>query len=62
MHSEIGRRIKLVSISKPGSPVSPGDIGTVWRITQVGTVRVTWDNGCRFDLDPRIDQWEVLPN
>lgn len=60
MSSETGKRIKLVSISKPGSPVSPGDTGTVWRVTQLGTLRVVWDNGCRFDLNPSTDQWEVL--
>ncbi len=55
MSSETGKRIKLVSISKPGSPVSPGDTGTVWRETQVGT-----DKGYQFDLNPSTDHWEVL--
>ena len=55
--SEVGNRIKLVSISKSDSPVGPGDIGTVWRVTQVGTIRVVWDKGFRFDLNQDADQW-----
>ena len=61
-NSDIGRRIKLIRISKPGTPLSPGDTGTIWRVTPIGTRRIVWDNGSRFDLDPENDQWEVLPN
>ena len=41
-------------------PIKPGDTGTVWWLTQIGIVRVLWDVGCRFDLDPETDRWEVL--
>jgi hypothetical protein len=60
MSPENGKRIKVVHVSKPGAPVSPGDRGTIWRTTPIGTVRVAWDKGCSFDLDPRKDRWEVL--
>jgi hypothetical protein len=62
MGQENGRRIRLVQTSKTNAPVAPGATGTVWRVTQVGTVRVVWDNGSKFDLDPRTDRWEELPN
>jgi hypothetical protein len=61
-NSENGKRIRLISTSKPDTPLKPGDTGTVWRITQIGTRRVVWDNGNRFDLDPKTDKWEVLTN
>jgi hypothetical protein len=61
MSAEVDKRIKLVSTSRSGSPLSPRDIGTVWRVTPVGTLRVVWDKGCRFDLNPGTDQWEILP-
>lgn len=62
MNERTGNRIRLVSISRPDAPVSPGDMGTIWRITPIGTLRVVWDNGSRFDLNPKTDQWEVLPD
>lgn len=61
MRQENGRRIRLVRTSKQNAPVNPGDTGTVWRVTPIGTVRVVWDNGSKFDLDPKTDQWEELP-
>ena len=62
MSSENGKRIKLINTSKKDSPLKPGDTGTVWRITPIGTRRVIWDNGSKFDLDPKTDQWEVITN
>jgi len=60
MNSENGKRIRLIRASKPNSPVAPGDTGTIWRVTPIGTVRVVWDNGSKFDLNPKADQWEVI--
>jgi hypothetical protein len=60
MNSENGKRIRLIRVSKPNSPVAPGDTGTIWRVTPIGTVRVVWDNGSKFDLNPKTDQWEVI--
>ena len=62
VNSQVGRRVKLVSSSRPNIPVKPEDTGVIWRVTQIGTVRVLWDNGCRLDLDPKTDQWEVPVN
>jgi hypothetical protein len=60
MNSENGKRIRLIRASKPNSPVAPGDTGTTWRVTPIGTVRVVWDNGSKFDLNPKTDQLEVI--
>jgi hypothetical protein len=62
MTTEAGDRIKLVKVSQPDTPVSSGDTGTVWRVTPIGTVRVKWDSGARFDLNPGKDEWEVISN
>jgi len=61
-NSAVGKRVRLINSRKTSIPVKPGDTGVIWRVTQIGTVRVTWDNGLRFDLDPKTDQWEVLIN
>jgi len=60
--SEVGDRIKLVNTLRESIPVNRGETGTVWRVTPIGTVRVKWDNGIRFDLDHRKDEWEVISN
>ena len=62
MAVDVGDRVKLVETEREDAPVSPGDTGEVWRITPIGTVRVKWDNGSRFDLNPKTDQWEVISN
>ena len=62
VNSQVGSRVKLVSSSRSNIPIKPGDTGTVWRVTQIGTVRVLWDIGYRLDLDPKTDRWEVLVN
>jgi hypothetical protein len=56
----IGDRVKFIRSSRENIPLSNGDLGTVWRVTPIGTVRVKWDNGARFDLDPSKDEWEVI--
>jgi hypothetical protein len=58
--SDIGKRVRLISSSRPETSVTPGDIGTIWRVTQFGKIRVKWDDGSGGDLDPEKDEWEVL--
>ena len=62
MTIEVGDRVKFVGSSRDNIQLSRGDEGTVWRVTPIGTVRVKWDNGARFDLDPNKDEWEVISN
>ena len=58
----IGDRVKFIKSSRTDIHLSGGDEGTVWRVTPIGTVRVKWDNGARFDLEPSKDDWEVISN
>ena len=62
MTIEVGDRVKFIGSSRDSIQLSGGDEGTVWRVTPIGTVRVKWDNGARFDLDPSKDEWEVISN
>ena len=61
-NSAVGKRVRLINSGKTSIPVKPGNTGTIWRVTPIGTVRVIWDNGIQFDLDPKTDRWEVLVN
>lgn len=62
MTIEVGDRIKLLRSSRENIQVSNGETGIVWRVTPIGIVRVKWDNGDSYDLDPRRDEWEVISN
>ena len=62
MTIKVGDRVKFIRSSRENVQLSDGDVGMVWRITPIGTVRVKWDNGARFDLDPGKDAWEVISN
>ena len=59
--SAVGKRVRLISSSRPAASAKSGDTGTIWHvITQTGISRVKWDNGGKGDLDPEKDEWEVL--
>jgi len=60
MHSDVGKRVRLISTSNSKAPVKPGATGIIWHVTQFSTRRVKWDNGSKGDLDPEKDKWEVL--
>ena len=62
MTIKVGDRVKFIRSSQANIELSDGDEGTVWRVTPIGTVRIKWDNGARFDLDPSKDEWEVSSN
>lgn len=62
MTIEVGDRVKFVRSSRENIQLSHGETGIVWRVTPIGTVRVKWDSGARFDLDPQKDEWEVISN
>ena len=62
MTAAVGDRVKFVRSSRENIEVSDGETGMVWRVTPIGIVRVKWDNGARFDLDPQKDEWEVISN
>jgi hypothetical protein len=62
MTTEIGDRVKFIKSSRTDIQLSGGDEGTVWRVTPIGTVRVKWDKGARFDLQPGKDEWELVSN
>jgi len=59
---EVGDRVRFIRSPRENIHLSDGEEGTVWRVTPIGTVRVKWDNGARFDLDPCKDEWEVISN
>ena len=62
MTTDVGDRVKFIRSPRENIHLSDGDEGTVWRVTPIGTVRVKWDSGARFDLDPHKDEWEVISN
>ena len=62
MTTEVGDRVRFIRSLRENIQLSGGNEGTVWRVTPIGTVRVRWDNGAKFDLDPSKDEWEVISN
>lgn len=60
-----GDRVRLVAVNDPYTRLRPGDVGTVRRVDDTGTVHVTWDSGSALgivpdagDLIERCDQSE----
>lgn len=56
-----GRRVRLVHCTDPWTALSPGSLGTVSLVDDMGTVHVHWDDGSRLGLVPGEDSWVVLP-
>ncbi|MEC9473431.1 MAG: DUF4314 domain-containing protein [Actinomycetota bacterium] len=55
-----GDRIRLVQTSDPYTKLVHGDLGTVRRIDDMGTVHVNWDSGSSLGLIPGEDSWVIL--
>ena len=55
-----GDRVRLVSTSDPHTRLVTGDLGTVRRIDDFGTVMVNWDSGSTLGLIPGEDSWVIL--
>jgi hypothetical protein len=55
---KVGDRVRLILMASDPDPVSPGMLGTVDRIDDLGTVHVFWDNGRHLGLVPGIDRYE----
>mgnify|MGYP001375525476 CR=1 FL=1 len=55
-----GTRVRLVRPYDPGSPLLPGDTGTVFRVDETGMVYVVWDHESGSVAVPYIDAIERL--
>ena len=45
-------RVRLVSTTDPYTNLVPGNLGTVERVDDLGTIHVHWDQGSRLGLVP----------
>lgn len=64
-----GKRIKLISMGKDPrtgktdpNPVKPGTEGVVFKVDDMGTMHVKWDDGRTLGIVPEVDKFSVLPD
>jgi|TARA_B100000678_G_scaffold267380_1_gene252889 hypothetical protein len=50
-------RVRLVSTTDPYTNLVPGNLGTVDRVDDLGTIHVHWDQGSRLGLVSGEDEW-----
>ena len=55
-----GKRVRLVFCNDVYTRLTPGALGTVSLVDDVGTVHVNWDDGSHLGLVPGEDRWEVV--
>ena len=55
-----GTRVRLVSMIDPYSRISPGEIGTVDIVDDVGTIHVAWDCGEHLGIAYGEDKCEKV--
>lgn len=55
----IGTRVKLIQMDDVQAP-SPGTLGTIINIDDLGDLLVSWDNGSSLKLIVGIDAFEVI--
>jgi hypothetical protein len=55
-----GCRIELISMDDPYTSLSPGDLGTVSDIDDIGTIFASWDRGSSLGLAYGIDQYRKV--
>lgn len=57
----LGKRVRLDHTSDPYTNLRAGDLGTVQRIDDMGTVHVKWDSGSSLGLISESgDRWTVV--
>lgn len=57
-----GTRVELVSMSDPYTKLKPGDIGTVSRVDDIGTIHINWDCGSSLGIVYCEDLCRVITN
>jgi Domain of unknown function (DUF4314) len=55
-----GKRVMLIHCNDEYTKLSPGDLGTVSLVDDMGTVHVKWDDGSTLGLVPGEDRWAVV--
>jgi len=54
-----GTRIRLIRMDDIQAP-PPGTEGTVTGVDDVGSILMSWDNGCGLNIVPEEDEFEVI--
>ena len=54
-----GTRIQLIEMKDP-YPVPPGTIGTVNKVTTLGMLNMTWENGSTLGLCIGVDNFKII--
>ncbi len=55
-----GDRVQLIKCKDEHTHIPPGTQGKVDFVDDIGTVHITWDNGCQLGLVPGVDKWWTL--
>jgi len=55
----VGKRVRLIEMGSDPRPISPGELGTIDSIDDIGTIHVNWDSGRRLGLIPGEDMFEI---
>ena len=54
-----GTRVELIRMDDVQAP-PPGTEGTVTGVDDVGSILMSWDNGCGLNIVPEEDEFEVI--
>lgn len=57
-----GTVIQCNHMRDPSHPVPDGTRGVVEQVDDAGLVHVKWENGSGLNLDPLVDDFEVIEN
>lgn len=55
-----GKRVRVLHMDDPYSPVPTGTEGTIRHIDGIGQIHVKWDNGSTLALIPGVDVYTIL--
>lgn len=60
MENLIGKKVQLIRLEDPYINLKQGDMGTIISIEDNQDLGVDWDNGMRYNLCPKLDEYEII--
>ena len=54
-----GTKLQMITMRNEKYPISPGTVGEVTHIDDIGSIHMKWENGSSLAIIPEVDSFRV---